>query len=248
MTSSKPRQSPDGDSIATEFEKLGDKVSNMMGPERTRELESLVRVMKANCPGETLARLMSFADSYFRPAPWEFRRRLWISRREEEMAASVADPFYLVLGDPASPIPCLWDFLDHSPCQEDFDRIAADWLRKVIIQKDIPKLNHLIEALRKLPPEMKLAVGMDVGSIARALNQPPSEFTSAGPAHDQFSEMFRDHQKLPTKKELRLAINEKNKKALGQNARDIDMANWTKTLKSLGLQGLPEDEKRDTAF
>ncbi len=198
---------------------------------------------------ETLPRLLHFLDRYFRPAPLLLRKDIWLPKRVVQLLGVVHEPLAMVLGKPGEHIQDYWDHYEHPDCnnqaprQEDFDRRAAQWLREVVLKKDVSALRMLMDALGKIP--CALYPGISPGEIMDSL--PPEE--PAMPVlrkiHVELDRWVNLHGKLPSKKELRQTIFELDKATIGQNAQEIEKRNWTRYLEVMGLTGLPEDKRRE---
>jgi hypothetical protein len=175
-------------------------------------------------PKEDVTVLEKFLLQWIKPERANQRALCLWGREQNKIRQTVLEPLAMALCPPEDPWLPMWTNCKESPSQAAIDRRLAEWLRGVILTKDVSMLQSLVTALGKI--ECDLHVGIHVDEITQSLALDDSDHWSQVGIMEAFYGYIEANKKLPHKRHVTKHIN--------------DTAARSRYLKGLGLNGLPK--------
>lgn len=205
------------------FHSLILRLEETFGPKRKALCREVAQVYRQNSLyNEDMATLTRWVEAYHHPTAAAFRRNVDGTAPVEALIESAGAAVGYTLLAPSE--------LRLTRTRRDAE--AAKWLREVIVERNTTKLRELIKLLNLLPPSTVLRENMKSQELPVSLFT-ESRFCFAKSVHETYQRLGPEHGRLPSKLALREAVEKRN------HGRATPTSQWSKTLKQLGLGGLP---------
>lgn len=216
-----------------------ERIAHADDPLRGELLEKEADFLTGRFSEESKASLKAFLNAFCRKSAWDYRIQICFSPDYFDILKPILDPIMCIFVHP-SEMPK--GKRSVKAASRFYARKARNWLRAVIVNRDFAAIEALKKMMERLPEKTQLRPRMTVDELVFAIPKGETSNYKKKIVYDVFEELCFESSKLPSKKKLREEVEKRFSKS-GTAA--IDTANWTKTLKALGLDGLPVEKGRD---